>query len=596
MRDYVLCRIMEPLILIAAKRGVPEGELVQGLSFTHDDCRRAPYRRLPWDEFTRYLTRLEKAVGDELIDDVVETLRTDDTFSGFRQIGGLFCSPQLYFWMAHRVFAPLVLPVLNLEVEQLTPRRQRVTSRLPDHLENCPIFFQISGVMMSMGPTTLGMAPAQVQTRITPRGAVFTIDFPPSLGLIARGRRMVDALTSSQHFMEELLAQGQTLEESYEALRISDESFRTLMERSPEAIMIFDEESILFANDAFAALLGRDNGERFVGQSVDALFAHVEDASRDLLCSKGQENPITITLRDDDEKLVQVEARTLETTFEGRDVWISLLRDVSFRNEVMARAMEMDRLINTGTLAAGIAHEINNPITAVQLNLQVLQEELQRILKVDERNDVDPAIDEIMSALNASIRGVRQAAQITEELKNIGRDVAEYREPVDLREAVENAIKWVRPKLIGQARLKLHLHKAGPVKTNLSRIQQVVLNLLLNSAHALSYRGDTDAELRVMTGIEDEEAIIEIDDNGGGIPEEIQERIFEPFFTTKKFGEGTGLGLFISRQITENLGGTLCIESTPGVGTTARIIFPLHVQSQKNLGAGLSAQKGSEDI
>ncbi len=575
MSDYIIGRAMELPILIAEKHDIPEEELVEGLSFTYEDCLGSVYRRVPWSDFACYLKRLDAAIDADLADETATVFVTQRPFKSFIKIGGLFCSPKLYYWMANHCFAPLMFPLLTREVEELSAREIRITSRLPAHVEESPQFFEISGATLRVGPTTMGMKEAHVRSQPIPNGMIYTIKYPPSLSLIARGRRMLDAALSSQDFMDELMAQGKSLSESYRALQKSEESFRTLVENSPEAILIFRDDETLFANDALASLLGWEAGEDLRDISVSSLQVQSLNGDKDIRSMTRSSSPETVALKAKDGHLVQVEASSIEADFMGQKVCVSLMRDVSFRNEIMARAMDMDRLITTGTLAAGISHEINNPITYAQGNLIYVDEELRDFLAAH-KDLIEPEdTEDLLAAITACREGVERAAEITKDLKNVGRDTSEHKDIIDLRDAVHGALRWARSDLMARAQLVLELQECGPVCTNTPRVNQVVLNLLLNAIQAIEPDRPRDNEIRIVTRTHDSKAIVEIHDTGCGIPPKRLERIFEPFYTTKPSGEGTGLGLFISRDILERLGGSLTIESEVGQGTVARISFPL---------------------
>ena len=575
MSNYIIGRAMELPILIAQKHDIPEEELVEGLSFTYEDCLESVYRRVPWSDFALYLKRLDTALDADLEEETIDVFINQQPFKSYIKIGGLFCSPKLYYWMANNCFAPLMFPLMTLDVEELPPREIRITARLPDHVQECPQFFQISGATLRVGPTTMGMKEARVRSQPIPSGMVYTVTYPPSLSLVARGRRMLDAALSSQRFMDELMAQGESLSESYRALQKSEQSFRTLVENSPEGILIFRDDRTLFANDALASLLGWEAGEDLRNVSVSSLQAQSLDIDRDIGSITQSSNPVTVALKTRDGRLVQVEASSMEADFMGQKVWVSLIRDVSLRNEIMARAMDMDRLITTGTLAAGISHEINNPITYAQANLTYVDEELQDFLAAHKDLIAPEEAKDLLAAITACREGVERAAEITKDLKDVGRDTSEYKEVIDLRDAVRGSLRWARSELLARAQLVLELHECGPVYTNTPRVNQVVLNLLLNAIQAIEPDRPRDNEIRIITRTQGGEAIIEIRDTGCGISPQRLKRIFEPFYTTKSAGEGTGLGLFISHDILERLGGSLTIESEVGQGTVARISFPL---------------------
>jgi len=266
----------------------------------------------------------------------------------------------------------------------------------------------------------------------------------------------------------------------------------------------------------------------------------------------------------------------------GRDAVIATLRDVREREATMARAIDVDRLVTMGTLAAGVAHEINSPLSYVQASLDFLAEVLggEGAKVQGQSEDASEEDEELQAALRDARRGVARAIEITRDLKAIGRREAEDEEVLDPRQAVEGALRWARAEVMQIARLEIELDVCGSVIANRRRLSQVVLNLIVNAAHAMSAETRPNNVVSVRTYAADEHALIEVRDNGSGITPEALARVFEPFYTTKEPDQGTGLGLFVSRDIVERFGGSLQLESEPGRGTCAIIRLPHHRESQ----------------
>src|SRR5690554_2467570 len=268
--------------------------------------------------------------------------------------------------------------------------------------------------------------------------------------------------------------------------------------------------------------------------------------------------------------------------FMGRDAVIATLRDVREREATMARAIDVDRLVTMGTLAAGVAHEINSPLSYVQASLDFLAEVLggEGAKVQGQSEDASEEDEDLHAALRDARRGVARAIEITRDLKAIGRREAEDEEVLDPRQAVEGALRWARAEVMQIARLEIELDVCGSVIANRRRLSQVVLNLIVNAAHAMSAETRPNNVVSVRTYAADEHALIEVRDNGSGITPEALARVFEPFYTTKEPDQGTGLGLFVSRDIVERFGGSLQLESEPGRGTCAIIRLPHHRESQ----------------
>ncbi|MBN1206066.1 MAG: PAS domain S-box protein [Myxococcaceae bacterium] len=233
--------------------------------------------------------------------------------------------------------------------------------------------------------------------------------------------------------------------------------------------------------------------------------------------------------------------------------------------------IQAERLATAGQLAAGVGHEINNPLSYVLANQGYALDELAR-LKVPTPG-VD--MDEVQRALVQAQLGAERIRDIVRQLRTFARDDAESMGPVDVQAALEFSISIATPQLRQRARLVRRYEPAPPVIGNESRLGQVFLNLLVNAAQAIPE--GAASQHAVTVAVREGEpgwVIIEVSDTGSGISPEHLSRIFEPFFTTKPIGLGTGLGLAVCHGIVTGMGGQIEVESEQGRGTTFRIRLP----------------------
>jgi PAS domain S-box-containing protein len=237
-----------------------------------------------------------------------------------------------------------------------------------------------------------------------------------------------------------------------------------------------------------------------------------------------------------------------------------------------ARLIDADRLASLGTLAAGVAHEINNPLSYVLLNLDLVLRELDaRALGADA---VVPCSD-LVTRLREARRGVDRVRVIVQDLKAFSRVDTERRGPVDVRRVLDETLEVAANEIRHRARLAREFADVPLVEANASRLGQVFLNLLLNAVQAIA-EGDVEHNqitVSVSAG-EGGRVVVAVRDTGAGIPEDILTRVFEPFFTTKPSGFGTGLGLSICHGIVTSLGGEITVESRIGDGSVFRVILP----------------------
>ncbi len=237
-----------------------------------------------------------------------------------------------------------------------------------------------------------------------------------------------------------------------------------------------------------------------------------------------------------------------------------------------------DRRVSIGRLAAGVAHEINNPLAFIKANLSFAAEELSEIASLTrsgaDRQALQERLMELGTAIAESRQGTDRVHHIVRGLKAFARTDEDRRAPTSVADALEAAIAMSAHELKHRARLERELSPAPLVDGNEVRLSQVFLNLLLNAAQAIP-EGAPRGLIRVTLGTDARGwAVAAVQDDGSGIPKEHLSRIFDPFFTTKPVGVGTGLGLSISQGIVLALGGEISVESEAGVSTTFRVALP----------------------
>lgn len=252
---------------------------------------------------------------------------------------------------------------------------------------------------------------------------------------------------------------------------------------------------------------------------------------------------------------------------EGRLVRMAgSMQDVTARKALEHRVLLADRMASMGTLAAGVAHEINNPLAYVKGNLDYVIE------KLSAETTIDP---EVVLALEDARVGAVRMREIVRDLKMFSRADFEAKGPVDVEAVVKGSIAMAWNEIRHRAKLVRREGHPPPVLATQARLGQVILNLLVNAAQAIPESATQSNEIRVETGVAaDGRVFIEVADTGPGISCEVQRRMFDPFYTTKAIGEGTGLGLAICHSIVTELGGEIVVESESGRGATFRVLLP----------------------
>ncbi len=250
----------------------------------------------------------------------------------------------------------------------------------------------------------------------------------------------------------------------------------------------------------------------------------------------------------------------------------TVLRD---RNKMQEQLTISDRMASVGTLAAGVAHEINNPLAAVMSNLDLAMLELTEL---SQRNEpVNPkALAELVAEISDARDATRRIREIVRDVKLFSRSGDEVRSAVDVRRALESALRMAWNEIRHRAQLTRELGPVPDVEANESRLGQVFLNLIINAAQSIPEGSAHKNEISVTSALGvDGRVVVEIRDTGSGMTADIQKRLFTPFFTTKPIGVGTGLGLSICHRIVSGLGGEITVDSKVGVGTTFRVHLPV---------------------
>lgn len=359
------------------------------------------------------------------------------------------------------------------------------------------------------------------------------------------------------------------------ALRESEQRYRLLVEQSPVAVFVHQDGRIVFGNGPATEMLGVKHMQELSDVSPFSLFEpeYREEAkmrTRRIL-TEGWIPPVVemrIRLRDGTAK--DVETAGSQVTFMGRPAVQAVWRDISERKRTHERELRSRRLESLGTLAGGVAHDFNNALAAIRVNLDLAQDEL-------------PAESGARLYLDQVKLASERAATLVRQILSFSRARTERREPVSLAEVAGEVLGMMRSTIPAMIELKDNLSNDLPlVKANASQLHQVVVNLITNAIHAIGRRSGC---IEVEVGIHDphhpnsiheqtQQVYLRVADNGCGMDEHTRERIFDPFFTTKEPGEGVGLGLAMVHEIVRTHEGHIEVSSSPGRGARFDLYFP----------------------
>ena len=367
-----------------------------------------------------------------------------------------------------------------------------------------------------------------------------------------------------------------------EQRRQAEARFAAVVERWPEPIAIVRGVKVIYGNPGLSKLLGHASVEESTGMEVLQLF-HPEE--RDAVRRSMEEataagapvrpHPERKWIRKDGQTVV-VEMSTIPVLWDGQQATMFVAKDVTELKKLAAKMMQVDRMVAVGTLAAGVGHEINNPLAYVLSNvlfavreLKALEEELELPLSVRQR------ISAAGAALDDARDGAERVRDIVRDLKTFSRAEETVQEVVDLHAVLDSAMAMARNEIRHRAQVVKRYGELPMITANRSRLAQVFVNLLANAAHAIPDGHADRHHITVTTRAVGDRVEIWFSDTGSGIAPEHLPRIFDPFFTTKPVGEGTGLGLAICAGIIRDLGGDIAVETELGRGTTFKISLPV---------------------
>jgi PAS domain S-box-containing protein len=362
---------------------------------------------------------------------------------------------------------------------------------------------------------------------------------------------------------------------STEALRLSEERFRKLIELAPDAVWINDGRRLMYVNPATVRMLGYDTVAAVMALNpLDIVHpddhAPMIERSRQMMTSGQSMPPLEYRIRKRDGSIGVTEVQSMPIEWEGQKAILGFARDVTARKEMETQMVRSDRLAALGTLLAGIAHEMNNPLAYVLLGVD------QALLRLDELASRPANAGGIREILEEVRLGATRVAAVVNQLRATSRPDTPERGVVDVGQTLQAALRVAGNEIRHRARLVTELDSIPVIDGNAQRLEQVFLNLLVNATQALP-EGRAENEISVrLREAPGALIVVEIRDNGAGISSDVLPRIFDPFFTTKAVGVGMGLGLSICHGIVSAHGGTIDVESGPTRGTLFRVTLPVH--------------------
>jgi PAS domain S-box-containing protein len=369
------------------------------------------------------------------------------------------------------------------------------------------------------------------------------------------------------------MVQSFALANAFARLSASEARYRTLLESASDAIAVLTPDGVIReVNRKWEEITGKAQTELTGRRIGEFAVYHGETPNIEQGSVTGGESatrPVQVKKPDGSIVLLEFSINTLE--LEGEQLVFAVARDVTAQVRAQEQLFVSDRMASVGSLAAAVAHEINNPLAAVVGNLELTALSVDQAIETGQELNLSQIKDDVEEARSAADR----VRSIVRDLRIFSRAEPDARTPVDLHKLLDSSLRIAGNEIRHRARIVRDYGSIPYALSNESRLSQVFLNLIVNAAQAIP-EGHADVhEIRIRTSTDREDGIVvEIEDTGSGIPKDVLAKVFDPFFTTKGPNTGTGLGLAICHRLVTALGGQIHIESTVGKGTTFRVALP----------------------
>lgn len=368
----------------------------------------------------------------------------------------------------------------------------------------------------------------------------------------------------------------------------SEYRYRAVMENASCGIFIFNQSGIILDLNKKTEIIFGQPRDQVIGKDFKTFVVSMERSYADLQIEKllieksigpnlGHFQQANGEVRDVEYSAVYID--NLEEKF-----IFCILNDITERNKLRAQTMLSDKLATIGSMATGIIHEINNPMSWILTNLSYLRDKIN-MLKTENlrQTDIIPKLEEV---IGESIQGADRINDIIHELKGFARDDQDDIALLDVHDAIQSAIHMAQPQYKNITSIDMDFADNIPlIMLTHSKLQQVILNLIMNAVQSMDIVNFKKNSIQIQTRFIMNSVHIDIADTGKGISKNYMKKIFEPFFTTKPVGIGTGIGLSICYDIIKNFGGEITVESVEGVGTTFHITLPIQIRvsNQKDI-------------
>ncbi len=387
-------------------------------------------------------------------------------------------------------------------------------------------------------------------------------------------------LTEDKKAKEELELQDKELSTLYQKYKKSEEKYRSLFNNNPNPIFIIDRKTleILDVNHRVENEYGYSKSE-ILGKSFFNLWERPDESIRQALEKLPPDKAILFTKKKHFKKNKTsffVNVKVVDATYSHRDVLIASATDITESVEKETQLIQAGKLATLGTMAAGMAHEINQPLNVIQICADLILKMINKGMSIPN--------DELVMMAKDIIDNVTRAAGVIKHVRDFSRQSERDFKKLSINDPIKDVFKVLGHQIsVHSIQVSLELDPDIPkILAEHNRLEQVFINLVTNAIDSMDENaekaekegGRAEKELRIRTYAKDNQVVAEVSDSGLGMNEDVKRKIFEPFFTTKETGKGTGLGTSISFSIIKDYEGTIEVESEYGKGATFIIRFP----------------------
>jgi PAS domain S-box-containing protein len=567
------CRVCLQLFDAAEYVGISRATLVDGIPGDPKRFEDAQ-SQVTWDELVSMFENLSRACNGEpeRLREVGRSLVHAPSWNAMRALTRAVLPLRVIYRVGTEWVAPAQFPHLRLEQRFESEHEIVLVGEVPEPYTPCvPFFYFFEGVLQEI-PRLLGLPRAIVlESEILTRKVRFRLLLPGALPLPERIALRLRALLRPEDLVAAFEQQRRELTDGLVAAQAASLEVRRIFDGLPDLVVIHRDGVILWTNAMCQSSLGYDSPRELVGRPLLELVpAEFHDLVKSRMASPVDGPPselVEVPLLTKSGDLIQVEvAPSRQVVYGGAPARLVVGRDVTERARMQRSLALADRMASIGLLAAGVAHEINNPLAYVLNNVEVAHRDLAALGEPARRS---------REALGVALEGVARIREIVGQLVSLSRTDAPSIGLVDVSEVVRSTVALASRDIEKRARIVCEIEPVPPVLGSSSRLGQVVLNLLVNASQAMPEAKRAENELRVAVRRTSRGgALVEVSDNGVGIPREHASRIFEPFFTTKGQGEGTGLGLAISQMLVHEAGGEISFLPRAPQGSTFLVELP----------------------